>query len=100
MGILEGKQDVDSFNITERYASPDRVTDAIRDYVTSVIGRTFLDDEDFFESGGVTSLFGMQIIGFVERAFDIEVLDDDLDIANFRSVSALSEFVSKKKVQA
>lgn len=69
----------------------------IREFVERhVRGVTLRDDEDFFASGHVTSLFGMQLVQFVERAFNVVVENDDLELANFRSVQALSAFVARK----
>ncbi|GGO22431.1 hypothetical protein GCM10010116_45250 [Microbispora rosea subsp. aerata] len=55
------------------------------------------DDEDIFASGYVNSLFVMQLVLMIEREFAITVEDEDLDFANFRSVNALVDFVSRKR---
>ena len=54
------------------------------------------DEDDIFELGLVDSLFAMQLVTFVESAFSIAVERDDLDIANFCSISALAAFVEAK----
>jgi methoxymalonate biosynthesis acyl carrier protein len=38
----------------------------------------------------------MQLVMFVENTFNIKVENDELDLENFKSVSAISEFVNKK----
>lgn len=61
------------------------------------IRREHLDcDEDIFAAGYVNSLFALQLVTFVEKAFNLQVEDDDLDIANFRSVAAIDLFVQRK----
>jgi methoxymalonate biosynthesis acyl carrier protein len=55
------------------------------------------DDEDIFATGFANSLFVMQLVMLVERDFEVEVADDDLDFANFRSVTAIVEFVARKQ---
>lgn len=54
------------------------------------------DDEDLFESGMVNSLFAVQLTTFIEKTFGIEIAADDLDIKNFRSLSAATQFVQSK----
>ena len=54
------------------------------------------DDEDLFASGLVNSLFAMQLVLFVEKEFNIRVENQDLDIANFRSVNAITSFIQNK----
>ena len=53
-------------------------------------------DADVFALGLVDSLFAMQLVVFVESAFGIVVEHTDLDIDNFRSISALGAFVNHK----
>jgi acyl carrier protein len=53
-------------------------------------------DEDIFALGFVNSLLAMQLVAFVEKEFAIRVEDEDLDLDNFRSISAISRLVAKK----
>jgi methoxymalonate biosynthesis acyl carrier protein len=55
------------------------------------------DDDDLFESGLVNSLFAVQLTTFIEKNFGLEITADDLDINNFRSLSAATGFVLKKR---
>jgi methoxymalonate biosynthesis acyl carrier protein len=73
------------------------VKQTLRQFVTRSINLTDLaDDDDLFESGLVNSLFAIQLMTFIEKTFAVEVDADDLDIKNFRSVSAATDFVLKK----
>ena len=54
------------------------------------------NDQDFFALGMVNSLFAMQLVMFVEKEFRIKVENEDLDLANFRTVDAITAFVHKK----
>jgi acyl carrier protein len=58
------------------------------------------DDVNLFESGIVNSLFAVQLTIFVEKTFGIEVCGDDLDIENFKSISATAAFIMKKAASA
>lgn len=73
------------------------VKETLRGFVTRSINFPDLgDDDDLFESGLVNSLFAIQLMTFIEKTFGVEVDADDLDIKNFRSVSAAADFVLKK----
>ena len=54
-------------------------------------------EEDIFALGFVNSLLAMQLVAFVEKEFGIKVEDEDLDLDNFRSISAISRLVAKKR---
>ena len=54
------------------------------------------DDDDIFVRGLVSSMFAMQLLAFIEREFEITAERDDLNIANFSSISALTGFVEAK----
>lgn len=58
------------------------------------------DDENMFELGYVNSLFAMQLVLFVEKAFNITVNRDDLDFNNFRSIDAITALVARGKDKA
>lgn len=57
----------------------------------------FDDDEDVFSAGLVNSLMAMQLVLFVEKEFQVSVENNDLDMANFRSVNCVADFVRKKR---
>jgi len=73
------------------------IKQAVRQFIFSAIRLPDLgDDDNLFESGIVNSLFAVQLMTFVEKAFGIEVQSDDLDIENFKSLNATTEFVVRK----
>jgi methoxymalonate biosynthesis acyl carrier protein len=59
-------------------------------------GRTPSEDDDIFALGFVNSLFALQLVNFVEKEFQLAVDNEDLDIANFRSINAVAELVRRK----
>lgn len=54
------------------------------------------DDDDIFALGFVNSMFAMQLIAFLESEFGITIENEDLDIANFRSLGAMEALVTSK----
>lgn len=72
----------------------------VRDYVSQHAGVDEIDDsEDLFQSGLVSSLFAIQLLAWIERAFGTKVAPEDLDIANFSSVERITAFVGRKRAQ-
>ena len=73
------------------------VKQTVRDFILrSVPIKKLEDDDDLFATGIVNSLFAVQLMTFVEKAFAIDVDVDDLDIANFKSLNATTAFVLRK----
>ena len=78
-------------------SDPSQVKEAIRTFIQASVNIDgFGNDENLFESGIVNSLFAVQLMTFIERAFEIEVGTDDLDIENFKSIDATAAFIVKK----
>jgi acyl carrier protein len=72
--------------------------ETIKNFILDSINIPELDDDDnLFESGIVNSLFAVQLMTFLEKAFNIEVTMDDLSMDNFESINATSSFVQKKQ---
>jgi acyl carrier protein len=73
----------------------------IESMMTQLLACGSLDvDADIFESGAVNSLLALQIINRLERLFKFEVDEEDLDRDNFASVTKMTDFVLRKRVQS
>lgn len=72
----------------------------IRQFLTRFFrNREVGDDEDIFALGFVNSLLAMQLVNFLEKEFGIQVADEDLDLDNFRSITAMATLVERKSAQ-
>ena len=70
---------------------------SIRDYLAGFCDlRGVADEDDLFSGKILNSLYAMQLVLFVEKCFAISVQDDELDLANFGSIEAISRFVEQK----
>ena len=73
------------------------VKETVRQFILKSINIPDLnDDDDLFELGIANSLFAIQLMTFIEKTFALEVETEDLDIQNFKSLSASTAFVMKK----
>ena len=72
--------------------------DIIRNYIMENVNLQELNDDfDIFEAGLVNSLFAIELMTFLEKAFSIKVTMDDLDMENFKTVNSTGRFVQRKK---
>jgi methoxymalonate biosynthesis acyl carrier protein len=70
---------------------------AIRTFLAGFIRtNTLTDSTDIFATGFVNSMFAMQLLLFIEKNFALSVANDELDLANFRSIDAMTAFVERK----
>jgi len=74
----------------------------IRDYVNQNLlfgdSRVQYDDEtSFLESGMVDSMGVMELVGFTNSAFGIQVEPMDITPENFDSVSRLAAYIRRKR---
>lgn len=60
-------------------------------------GIALKDDDNYFELGFVDSLFAVQLVGFIQEEFRIEIKSEDLDLANFYSIDRIVSFIREKK---
>jgi methoxymalonate biosynthesis acyl carrier protein len=58
------------------------------------------DDDDIFALGFVNSLFAMQLVTWVENEFGIQIEDEDLDVENFISITAIAGLIMRKNCYA
>ena len=73
----------------------------VREFIRKhVQGVELADDQDIFATAGVSSLFAVQLVVWVERTFGISVRPADLDIDNFRTVHDVARFVSSRALMA
>jgi methoxymalonate biosynthesis acyl carrier protein len=69
----------------------------VREFLGKFFNESEVGDEDnIFQQGLVNSLFAMQLVNFVEKEFEVSVENDELDIENFKSISAISKFINSK----
>lgn len=61
--------------------------------------RALDDDLLLLESGIIDSLGVLDVVGFLERQFGIQVVDDELTPENFGSIGKIVAFVEQKRAK-
>ena len=73
------------------------IKNEIKKFLCKITRNDNLDDsQDIFGGGLINSLYSIQLILFLEKEFDVSIQSPDLNIENFRTVNALTEFVLEK----
>ncbi|TVP65625.1 MAG: acyl carrier protein [Nodularia sp. (in: Bacteria)] len=54
------------------------------------------EEEDIFALGFVNSMFAMQLVLFIEQEFKITIVNEDLELNNFRTIKAITALLEKK----
>ncbi len=82
--------------------SPDP-KDVLREYVVgqSVAAEAdeIRDDDDLLTNGLIDSLGLLDMVGFIEERFDLEVADTDLTVSNFRSLKDIANYLEARRSQ-
>ncbi|MEV7422101.1 MULTISPECIES: acyl carrier protein [unclassified Streptomyces] len=63
-------------------------------------GRTWTTGADVFGSGGLSSLFAMELVVHLERTYGIAVRGADLRMENFRTIQRMTELVERLRQPA
>lgn len=56
------------------------------------------NDQDIFSLGFINSLFAMELVMFIEKAFSITISNKELRIDNFRTVDAMTDLVTRARI--
>jgi acyl carrier protein len=59
-------------------------------------GDTLTDDASFMELGIIDSTGMLELISYLEKTYEIEVTDDELNPDNLDSISKIVDYLSKK----
>ncbi|MET8689250.1 acyl carrier protein [Streptomyces sp. NPDC004732] len=57
--------------------------------------RSWTTDQDLFASGGLSSLFAMELVVHLEKSFNVSIRGADLRLDNFRTVTSMTALVGR-----
>ncbi len=82
---------------TKQVTSYEQVHRKVLEFVLALVGVSEVDgDRALITEHMVDSVAAVQMVDFVERAFGIEVENEDLELANFNTVNGLARLVAAK----
>ncbi|MFJ1598667.1 acyl carrier protein [Streptomyces sp. NPDC088261] len=64
-------------------------------FLANRTGRAWTADTDVFGSGGLSSLFAMEMVVHLERTYGVSIRGGDLRMENFRTVLRMSALVER-----
>jgi methoxymalonate biosynthesis acyl carrier protein len=81
--------------MTSTSLTPQDIRERVRRQATRICQAELRDDDNIFELGLLSSLYALRLVEAIEREFDLELPDDDLKVANFRAVDAMTSLVAR-----
>ncbi|MFY1621960.1 acyl carrier protein [Micromonospora sp. WMMD735] len=64
-------------------------------FLTARTGRSWPPDTDLFATGGLSSLFAMELVVHLEQTYGVSVRGADLRLDNFRTVRQMAALVDR-----
>jgi methoxymalonate biosynthesis acyl carrier protein len=76
----------------------EEITNRVRSLVVALCQNSNLgNDADMFQMGLLSSLYALRLVESIEREFGLTVADQDLKVANFRTIDSIVQLVSRAK---
>jgi methoxymalonate biosynthesis acyl carrier protein len=85
---------------TERAAQDEECARELLSFLETRTKTAWEADQDLFKTGGLTSLFAMELVMHLEKTFGIRIAGPDLRLDNFRTVNAMVELVNRLREPA
>lgn len=76
-------------------AGPDPVAERLLRFLADRTKIDYVLDEDLFARGGISSLFAMELVLYIEQQFGVAVPGPELTLDNFRTVQAMAALVRR-----
>lgn len=76
----------------------EQIESVITAYLRGVLGTTDLGPADnIFSLGLVNSMFALELVMYLEKHFELEIEDEDLEIRYFQSAREMARLVGRKR---
>jgi methoxymalonate biosynthesis acyl carrier protein len=75
--------------------SVDAIEKSLLRYLESRTKTVWDRDRDLFNTSGLSSLFAMELVVYLEKSFDVVIMGSDLRLDNFRTVRAMTALVRR-----
>ncbi|KXK59674.1 methoxymalonate biosynthesis protein [Micromonospora rosaria] len=86
--------------VPETAGGSDAVQAELLRFLTARTRKPWTADADLFASGGLSSLFAMELVVHLERTYGIAIRGTDLRLENFRTVWRMAALVDRLRQPA
>lgn len=86
---------ISSDSAAEPLGDPGDVETELLRFLQLRTGKTWSADMDVFGSGGLSSLFAMELVVHLERTYGLSVRGADLQMENFRTARRMTALVDR-----
>lgn len=69
----------------------------IENFMYSADAGDLTDELQLFDNGIIDSTGVLELVGFLEETFEVQVADEEMMPENFESITALAAFVKRKQ---
>jgi len=73
------------------------IKDSIKAFVSNFTNKDIEDDTNLFEMGFISSLFGIQLIVYIEKAFEISLVLDDIPLERLQTLENIAALITSIK---
>ncbi|WP_405182244.1 acyl carrier protein [Nocardia sp. NBC_01377] len=86
---------MDVTNIPVEQAERADIQQGVLDFLETQTKRSWDPQADLFAAGGLSSLFAMQLVVFLEQTYGLSIRGKDLRLDNFRTVVNMAALVDR-----
>jgi methoxymalonate biosynthesis acyl carrier protein len=69
------------------------IATGLQDFLVNRTKKSWEPEEDLFASGHVSSLFALELVVYLEKAYGVEVEGEYLSIEHFRTIRRIEQMV-------
>jgi acyl carrier protein len=73
------------------------IKDSIKAFVSNFTNKNIEDDTNLFEMGFISSLFGIQLIVYIEKTFEINLVLDDIPLERLQTLENIASLITSIK---
>lgn len=73
------------------------IKDLIKAFVSNFTNKVIEDDTKLFEMGFISSLFGIQLIVYIEKTFDVNLVLDDIPLEKLQTLESIADLITSIK---
>lgn len=78
--------------------STETILEKVKGYILRTVdGTEITEDTDLFQTGIIHSLFAVQLVIFIEKAFHLELEEEDLTQENMRTICDITKLIEEKQ---